>query len=99
VPVATAWPQRPHSPSFNPARRRTRSLGSGAPPKTVKMTAQVAPACNDAWASPPITTSADMNLGDWGPHDMLPSIVRLQSAIACRFGWRRITSLLGFPDG
>jgi hypothetical protein len=40
-----------------------------------------------------------MNLGDWGPHDMLPSIVRLQSAIACRFGWRRITSLLGFPDG
>jgi hypothetical protein len=59
--------------------------------------AQVAPACNDAWASPPITTSADMNLGDWGPHDILPSILRLQSAIACRFGWRRVTSLFGFP--
>jgi hypothetical protein len=60
------------------------------------ITAQVAPACNDAWASPPITTSADMNLGDWGPHDTLPSILRLQSAIAGRFGWRRVAGLLGF---
>jgi hypothetical protein len=61
------------------------------------ITAQVAPACNDAWASPPITTSADMNLGDWGPRDILPSILRVQGAIAGRFGWRRVTSLLGFP--
>jgi hypothetical protein len=61
------------------------------------ITAQVAPACNDAWAYPPITSSADMNLGDWGPQDILPSILRVQSAIACRFGWRRVTSLLGIP--
>lgn len=59
------------------------------------ITAQVAPACNDAWAAEPITTGAGMNLGGWGPHDVLPSILRLQSVIACRFGWRRAASLLG----
>lgn len=63
------------------------------------ITAQVAPACNDAWAAEPITTGAGMNLGGWGPHDVLPSILRLQSAIACRFGWRRAASLLGLHPG
>jgi len=63
------------------------------------ITAQVAPACNDAWASQPITTGAGMNLDGWGPHDILPSILRLQSAIACRFGWRRGAGLLGLHPG
>jgi hypothetical protein len=63
------------------------------------VTAQVGPACNEAWASQPVTTSADMNLGNWGPRDVLPSILRLQSVIACRFGWRRAATLLGFHPG
>jgi hypothetical protein len=61
--------------------------------------AQVGPACNDAWASPPITTSSDMNLGNWGPSDLLPSIMRLQTAIACRFGWRCAVGLVGLRPG
>ena len=63
------------------------------------VTVQVAPACNNAWVAEPITTGAGMNLGGWGPHDVLPSILRLQSAIACRFGWRRAASLLGLHPG
>jgi hypothetical protein len=63
------------------------------------ITAQVAPACNDAWASQPIAASAGMNLGGWGPHDTLSSILRLQSAIACRFGWRRAAGLFGLHPG
>jgi hypothetical protein len=46
-----------------------------------------------------VTTGADMNLGDWGPRDLLPTILRLQNAIACRFGWRRAAALLGFHPG
>jgi hypothetical protein len=61
--------------------------------------ARVGPACNDAWASPPITTSADMNLGNWGPSGLLPNIMRLQTAIACRFGWRRAAGLVGLHPG
>jgi hypothetical protein len=63
------------------------------------VTAQVGPACNEAWASQPVTTSAEMNLGNWGPRDVLPSILRLQGAVACRFGWRRAATLLGFHLG
>jgi hypothetical protein len=64
-----------------------------------EITAQVAPACNNAWAAEPITTGAGMNLGGWGPDDVLPSILRLQSAIACRFGWRRAAGLLSLHPG
>jgi hypothetical protein len=63
------------------------------------ITAQVAPACNNAWAAEPITTGAGMNLGGWGPDDVLACILRLQGAIACRFGWRRAASLLGLHPG
>jgi hypothetical protein len=60
------------------------------------ISAHVGPACKEAWVSRPVTTSADMNLGAWGPREVMPSILRLQSAVACRFGWRRAAALIGF---
>jgi hypothetical protein len=63
------------------------------------ITDETAPASRAAWTSEPINTGSGMNLGDWGPHDVLPSILRLQYAIACRFGWRRAVGLLGLHPG
>lgn len=51
----------------------------------------VNPATTDAWNQPPITAAAEMNLGGWnGPGDPWPHLLRLQKAIAFRFGWRRL---------
>lgn len=50
----------------------------------------VKPASSDAWIQPPIATAHEMNLGGGGPGDQSSHIARLERAIACRFGWRRI---------
>jgi hypothetical protein len=55
------------------------------------ITALVGPATKDAWNTGPITRAADMNLNGWGPgRETTPHVDRLRSAIACRFGWRRL---------
>jgi hypothetical protein len=40
-----------------------------------------------------------MNLNGWGPGDLLPIIDWVQSAIACRFGWRRLVGVVGWHPG
>lgn len=51
----------------------------------------VAPATTEAWASPPVTAAAGMNLDGWGPgRSTIVRVERLRSAIECRFGWRRL---------
>jgi hypothetical protein len=50
----------------------------------------VNPSTADAWNQPPITAAADMNLAGWGPGDQWPHLASLESAIAYRFGWRRL---------
>jgi hypothetical protein len=60
---------------------------------------RVSPANRDAWTSPAITTPAAMNLNGWGPGDLLPIIDWVQSAIACRFGWRRLVGVVGWHPG
>jgi hypothetical protein len=49
--------------------------------------------------SPAITMPAAMNLNSWGPGDLLPIIEWVQSAIACRFGWRRLVGVIGLHPG
>jgi hypothetical protein len=54
-------------------------------------------ACNQAWASEPIMTAAGMNLAGWGPdpESVRGHLARFESALACRFGWRRAFSTIG----
>jgi hypothetical protein len=60
---------------------------------------RVSPANREAWTSPAITMPAAMNLNGWGPGDLLPIIDWVQSAIACRFGWRRLAGVVGWHPG
>lgn len=54
------------------------------------ISAAVGPALVDAWASPPVTTAAGMNLGAWGPAvECQAAVATLQHCIERRFGWRR----------
>lgn len=59
------------------------------------ITACVGPAIAEAWAAPPVTSAAGMNLGDWGPagacHDAL---LEVQHGIEQRFGYRRLRAAL-----
>ena len=57
--------------------------------------------CNDAWASPPIEAAAGMNLVGWGPDPAIARahVERFESALACRFGWRRALSTFGLLVG
>jgi hypothetical protein len=64
-----------------------------------QVSARVSPANRDAWTSPAVTTPAAMNLNGWGPGDLLPIIEWVQSAIACRFGWRRLVGVVGWHPG
>lgn len=54
------------------------------------MAAQLGPACNDAWAAAPIGKAREMTVGDWGPHNLDSYLERFDSAVAFRFGWRRV---------
>jgi hypothetical protein len=65
----------------------------------IQVSARVSPANRDAWMSSAITTPAAMNLNGWGPGDVLPIIEWVQSAIACRFGWRRLVGVIGLHPG
>lgn len=51
---------------------------------------EVRTATEEAWRSPPVTSPADMNLGEWGPRGHSAHLDRLQRAVATRFGWRRL---------
>lgn len=51
---------------------------------------ELRPACSAAWAEPPIADPRDMVLGDWGPVDLDSHLERFESAVAFRFGWRRL---------
>jgi hypothetical protein len=42
--------------------------------------AATAPACKEAWNSPPIATAAGMNLGSWGPHGVEEKLKRFEKA-------------------
>ena len=59
----------------------------------------VASWARDAWAGPPIRSAQEMNLGEWGPTDCDQYTARFEAAIACRFGWRRIPSSIGWRVG
>ena len=50
----------------------------------------VGPACVEAWNSPPVTTSAAMNLGDFGPRGVDAIAARMERACRYRFGLRRM---------
>jgi hypothetical protein len=54
------------------------------------ISAIVGPACAEAWTSPPITTSAGMNLGDFGPRGVDAIAARMERACGYRFGLRRM---------
>jgi hypothetical protein len=52
--------------------------------------AATAPACKEAWNSPPIATAAGMNLGSWGPHGVEEKLKRFEKAARWRFGKLRM---------
>jgi hypothetical protein len=55
-----------------------------------EVSALVGPACGTAWQQPPITTGAEMNLGEFGPRGIDRIAARLECALSYRFGWRRL---------
>lgn len=55
-----------------------------------EITALVGPACGAAWLQAPIATSAEMNLGDFGPRGIDRIIARMECAVIYRFGFRRL---------
>jgi hypothetical protein len=54
------------------------------------ITKLVGPACVAAWQQPPIATSAEMNLGDFGLRGTQHIVARMECAIIYRFGIRRL---------
>lgn len=60
---------------------------------------ELGPACKAAWAESPIAKAADMTLGDWGPDDLDSHLDRFDSAVAFRFGWRRLLAILRLHIG
>jgi hypothetical protein len=54
------------------------------------LTALVGPACIAAWHKPPITTGAGMVLDDFGPRGVDQIVIRMECAVAYRFGLRRL---------
>jgi hypothetical protein len=48
----------------------------------------------EAWSAVPVTAGNGMVLNGWGPDSIEDLLVRLNGAIACRFGWRRLASTL-----
>lgn len=65
----------------------------------VAMATEVGPAVNLAWATPPITSAADMVLGSWGPAGLDAKLARFERATEFRFGWRRAVAVLGWHPG
>jgi hypothetical protein len=57
------------------------------------------PSCNEAWASPPVTTAGDMTLGSWGPKGVEAHIARFENAVEFRFGWKRLLAAVGIRPG
>jgi hypothetical protein len=47
-------------------------------------------ACKDAWAAPPISAAAQMNLNGFGPGDQQHIVTRMERSLAYRFGIRRL---------
>lgn len=55
-----------------------------------QMDREVGPLCKDAWHAPPVSSAADMALGEWGPGSLDELVARFENAVAWRFGWRRL---------
>jgi hypothetical protein len=54
------------------------------------LSTSVGPACVAAWQAPPISNSAGMNLGDFGPRGVEKILIRMETAVTYRFGLRRL---------
>jgi hypothetical protein len=67
-----------------------RALGEVYDGCLADLTRIVRPASTEAWVLPPITKSADMVLGSFGPRDTAAIIARMNCAIGYRFGARRV---------
>lgn len=63
-----------------------------------EINADVGPACSAAWNCPPITSGAEMVLGNWGPKDPTPLLCALEEAVSWRFGPRRLVGWLTRPN-
>lgn len=59
----------------------------------------VGEASQAAWDAEPVTTARGMNLGCWGPRNVSSVVESFESAIGCRFGWRRLACVVGVQPG
>ncbi|MEV4415594.1 hypothetical protein [Catellatospora sp. NPDC049609] len=55
-----------------------------------EITTLVGPACGAAWKAAPVTTGAEMNLGNFGPRGVEVIVARMERAVIYRFGLRRL---------
>jgi len=63
------------------------------------LAAVIAPVCKEAWQGSPVTSAAWMTLGDWGPCGLDEPLQRFQTAVAFRFGWRRLAAFPRWHPG
>lgn len=68
----------------------SRRVGRVYTDKLKAISANVGPACREAWTLPPITEASGMNLNGWGPMNITEHVERVQKAIITRFGWHRL---------
>lgn len=94
--ILSALVERGHDQQEQLAACRTwvtsehRVLGSLFEAALAAIDETVGPAIKEAWNQPPITAASGMNLNGWGPGDQWPHVVKLERAIAFRFGPRRL---------
>ncbi len=81
------------------ARSENRWVGRVYGEAREDLAAEIGPACNTAWSTPPVTTAAGMSLGAWGPRGLDAHIERFESAKEFRFGWRRLLGALHLHIG
>lgn len=63
------------------------------------LSSEVGPCCNEAWATKPVSSGAEMTLAGWGPNGASDHVRRFERAVACRFGWRRLPAFFGCHIG
>lgn len=54
---------------------------------------EVRPFIDDAWKMPPVASTSDLIVGDWGPTNCRSSLEAFVDALRWRFGWRRLLNL------
>lgn len=95
--VLAALAQRGHDLQEQVAACRTwvasehRVIGALFEQALADIDAAAGPHTAEAWQAEPILTAAGMNLGGWGPGNQWPHVLKLERAIAYRFGWRRVS--------